>query len=154
MTDAAPASESSASELLALTVEIVASYVSNNAVTAASLPGTITAVHTKLAGLGAPAPVVKELIPAVPVKKSVADDHLVCLDCGASYKMLKRHLANEHGLAPGAYRMRWGLPADYPMVASRYAEVRRKLAVSIGPGRKPVEPPKPAAKGKKAKTKK
>ena len=140
----------SKSELLALTAEIVSAYVSNNTLPAPELPPMIAAVHGKLAGLGAPAEPTIELIPAVPIKKSVFDDHLICLEDGRKLKTLKRHLAGAYGLSPAEYRAKWGLPADYPMVAPAYSRKRRELAKSIGLGRRPVKPEKAKPKARRA----
>ncbi len=87
-----------------------------------------------------------ELTPAVPVKKSITDEYLICLEDGKKLKMLKRHLMTSYGMTPEDYRAKWGLAHDYPMVAPAYALKRRELAVKIGLGRKPVEPPKPVPK--------
>jgi predicted transcriptional regulator len=123
-------------ELLALTSEIVSSHVSNNPVPTADLPALINSVYETLEALTVEAvEEVEELKPAVSVKKSVSDDAIVCLDCGKSMKMLKRHLSTEHGLTPEDYRARWNLSADYPMVAPNYAATRQALAKKIGLGR-------------------
>ena len=123
-------------EMLALTAEIVASYVSNNSVAPNELPDLIRQVHRALGQLGAaPAdPAAARPQPAVPVKKSVHPDYIVCLEDGKKLKMLKRHLMTSYGMTPEDYRERWGLPPDYPMVAPNYAEQRRTLAVKIGLG--------------------
>ena len=84
-----------------------------------------------------------ELTPAVPIRRSVTDDHIVCLEDGKKLKMLKRHLMSDHGLTPGEYRARWSLSPDYPMVAPAYADTRKALAIKIGLGRKPAPPPPP-----------
>ena len=124
--------------LITLTADIVAAHVSNNNVTVDDVPALITTVHQALRGLGGDAPVEEvRPDPAVSVRASVKRDHLVCLEDGKRMKMLKRHLMTEHGMTPGEYRQRWGLAADYPMVAADYAETRRDLAVKIGLGRKP-----------------
>ena len=131
--DAAPAS------MLALTTKIVAAYISKNATQGTDLPALIDRVFQSLAGLttaSANAPQARP-DPAVPVKKSVFADHIVCLEDGKKMKMLKRHLMTSYGLTPDAYRERWGLPFDYPMVAPGYSERRSTLAKSIGLGRKP-----------------
>ena len=125
------------SELLSLTSSIVAAHVSNNSVPTAELPSLIREVYQTLSGVEAPgaAPAV-ELTPAVPVKKSVAPSHIICLECGKSGKVLKRHINSAHGLSPDEYRERWGLPSDYPMVAPDYSKLRSKRAKQIGLGRK------------------
>jgi len=123
-------------ELLALTAEIVSSHVSSNPVPTSDLPALINSVYETLEALTVETvEVVEELKPAVSVKKSVSDDAIVCLDCGKSMKMLKRHLSTEHGLTPEDYRARWNLASDYPMVAPNYAATRQALAKKIGLGR-------------------
>ena len=121
-------------EMLSLTAEIVASYVSNNSVAPSELPDLIRQVHRALGQVGSAAPeaAAARPQPAVPVKKSVHPDYIVCLEDGKKLKMLKRHLMTSYGMTPEEYRERWGLPADYPMVAPNYAEQRRNLAVKIG----------------------
>jgi predicted transcriptional regulator len=124
--------------IITLTADIVAAHVSNNSVAVSDLPTLIANVHNALAGLGgnAPAPEVRAE-PAVSIRASVKPDYIVCLDDGKKLKMLKRHLMTHYGITPDEYRAKWGLPADYPMVAPNYAEQRRSLAVKIGLGRKP-----------------
>jgi predicted transcriptional regulator len=125
------------SELLALTSEIVSSHVSNNPVGSQDLPGLIETVYSKLADLSSPEEEVKEeLIPAVPIKKSITDDYIVCLEDGRKLKMLKRHLSTAYNMTPEEYRERWGLAPTYPMVAPNYAAKRQALAKQIGLGRK------------------
>jgi predicted transcriptional regulator len=125
--------------LTELTTEIVSAYVSNNPIAAAQLPELITntfqTVNSLSAAPGAAEPEQKD--PAVSIKKSIRDDHLVCLECGKKFKSLKRHLMSHHGVTPDEYRTRWSLKSDYPMVAPAYAERRSKLAKEIGLGRKP-----------------
>ncbi|QDM40221.1 MULTISPECIES: MucR family transcriptional regulator [Bacteria] len=124
--------------LITLTSDIVAAHVSNNTISVEEVPALISTVYTALANLGGSAPVEEERPePAVTVRASVKRDHLVCLEDGKKMKMLKRHLMTEHGMTPDDYRQRWGLNADYPMVAPEYAETRRDLAKKIGLGRKP-----------------
>lgn len=124
-------------ELLSLTADIVSAHVSNNAVPNTELPGLIETVFYTLTGLGAPEPEPEvELKPAVPIKKSVTDDHIVCLEDGKKLKMLKRHLKTAYNMTPEEYRAKWGLPPDYPMVAPSYAAKRQQLAKKIGLGRK------------------
>lgn len=125
--------------LITLTSDIVAAHVSNNNVGVEELPTLISNVYGALAGLGqaAPEPEAAPLKPAVSVRSSVKADKIVCLDCGMELKMLKRHLMTHHGMTPEDYRARWGLGADYPLVAPNYAETRRDLAKKIGLGRKP-----------------
>jgi predicted transcriptional regulator len=133
--------------LITLTADIVAAHVSNNSVAVSDLSTLIGNVHSALAGLsgGAAAPAVP-LEPAVPIRNSVKRDYIVCLDDGKKLKMLKRHLMTHYGMTPDDYRAKWGLPADYPMVAPAYAEVRRELAKSIGLGRAPGSGRKKKAK--------
>ena len=117
--------------LVELTADIVAAYVSNHVVPVTELPGLISDVHTALSGTSAPASVavnVEKQKPAVSVRKSVQDDHIVCLECGGSFKSLKRHLTTHHSMTPEEYREKWDLPVDYPMVAPAYAEARSRLA--------------------------
>ncbi|WP_374530695.1 MucR family transcriptional regulator [Novosphingobium sp.] len=125
--------------LITLTSDIVAAHVSNNSVGVEELPTLISNVYGALAGLGqaAPEPEAAPLKPAVSVRASVKADKITCLDCGMELKMLKRHLMTHHGMTPEDYRARWGLAADYPLVAPNYAETRRDLAKKIGLGRKP-----------------
>ena len=140
-------------ELLSLTADIVSSHVSNNSVAVSDLPGLISNVYTALSGLGGKAPVEKvQQEPAVSVRASIKPDYIVCLEDGKKLKMLKRHLMTSYGLTPDAYRSKWNLPADYPMVAPSYAERRRSLAIRIGLGNKrPVAAaPEPAAKKPRA----
>lgn len=123
-------------DLLALTADIVASYVSNNVVPVSDLGVLISQVYASLGNLGAVAPVEEQkLQPAVPIKKSITPDFLICLEDGKKLKMLKRHLKTRYNMTPEDYRERWGLPADYPMVAPNYASQRRDLAKKIGLGR-------------------
>lgn len=121
--------------LLDWTVQVVDAYVSHNPVPPGELPGLIASVHRALADAGATQNGSAKLEPAVPVKKSVAPDHISCLECGKEFSMLKRHIFNDHGLTPEQYRGKWGLPYDYPIVAPNYAQVRSGLAKKIGLGR-------------------
>ena len=132
--DAASTNTAVPDSMLALTTKIVAAYISKNATQGTDLPALIDRVFQSLAGLTiAPttAPQARP-DPAVPVKKSVFADYIVCLEDGKKLKMLKRHLMTSYGLTPDAYRERWGLPSNYPMVAPSYAEKRSFLAKSIG----------------------
>jgi predicted transcriptional regulator len=124
-----------------LTAEIVSSYLSNNAMQAGDIPGLIKSVHKALveAETSAQEPEKQVHEPVVSVKTSIKPDHLVCLECGAKQKTLKRHLNSSHGLSPAEYKDRYGLPADYPLVAPDYAKQRSKLAKKIGLGRKRSE---------------
>ena len=123
--------------LITLTSDIVAAHVSNNDVGVDDVPALIRNVYGALSGLGAAPAVEEKPEPAVSIRSSVKNDHIVCLEDGKKMKMLKRHLMTDHGLTPAEYRARWGLNADYPMVAPDYAEKRRTLAKEIGLGRKP-----------------
>ena len=125
-------------ELPTLTTQIVAAYVSNNPVPVGELPSLIRQVHTALVNVGAPAEVSAERPqPAVPVKRSVTPDYIICLEDGKKLKMLKRHLKSAYNMTPEQYRERWGLPPEYPMVAPDYADHRSRLAKQIGLGTKP-----------------
>ena len=138
-------------ELLDLTAEIVAAYAGSHTLPASELPGLIGSVFGALRKLGMeaePAPPAEALVPAVPVRKSVMPDYIVCLEDGKKLKVLKRHLATYYNLTPDAYRQRWGLPDDYPMAAPSYAAMRSKMAKDLGLGRKPAATtpaPEPAA---------
>ena len=122
-------------DLLALTTEIVAAHVSNNTVALGDLPQLINQVYNALANIGvASPPPVSRPQPAVSVKKSVQPDYIICLEDGKKLKMLKRHLKTAYNMSPEAYRERWGLPPDYPMVAPNYARQRSHLAKEIGLG--------------------
>ena len=140
-------------ELLSLTTEIVSSFAGNNAVAMSDLPAIISSVFDALRGAGKveAAKPVEAPTPAVPIKKSIGTDYIICLEDGKKLKMLKRHLATRYNMTPDDYRRRWGLAADYPMVAPAYAAQRSALAKEIGLGRKPVvetraPEPAPAAK--------
>jgi len=127
--------------LVELTAEIVAAYVGNHVVQAADLPSLIADVHTALSstsGQEVAAPVVEKPKPPVPIKKSVHNDYIICLEDGMKFKSLKRHLMTHYGMTPEEYREKWELPADYPMVAPAYAEARSRLAkqMGLGQGRK------------------
>ena len=136
-------------ELLAFTAEIVAAHLGNNAVASADLGGLIQAVFDTLRRLATDEPgVPAELTPAVPIRRSVTDDHIVCLECGKKLKILIRHVRTAHGLAPQAYRAKWGLKPDYPMVAPAYSAKRQALAKEIGLGRKPTATPAPESEPK------
>ena len=130
-------SDQAAADILGLTAQIVAAHVSKNQLETEALPPLIQSVYRSLSAAGtveaAPAPA---QTPAVPIKKSVFPDYIVCLEDGKKLKMLKRHLMTHYNMTPDQYRQKWGLSADYPMVAPNYAEQRRKLAKSIGLGTK------------------
>ena len=120
--------------ILSLTGIIATAFISNNQVPAAQLPDLIKNVHTTLAGLKS-GPVDPALKPAVPIKKSVTAEYVICLEDGKRLKMLKRYLRSRYALSPEEYRQKWGLPADYPMVAPNYAARRSEFAKKIGLGR-------------------
>jgi predicted transcriptional regulator len=128
-------------DLVELTTDVIAAYVSKNSISQSDLPGLIASVHAAITGLTAPAagPEAEKPVPAVPIKKSVTPDYIISLEDGRQYKSLKRHLGGR-GLTPAEYRSKWGLPHDYPMVAPSYAAQRSALAKSMGLGRKPAEP--------------
>jgi predicted transcriptional regulator len=127
--------------LVELTAEIVAAYVGNHVVPAGDLASLIADVHSALSNTSTQevaAPAVEKPKPPVPVKKSVHNDYLICLEDGMKFKSLKRHLMTHYGMTPEEYREKWELPADYPMVAPAYAEARSRLAkeMGLGQGRK------------------
>ena len=125
--------------LVELTADIVAAYVSHHVVPVGDLATLISDVHSALSNTALPAPVVsvvEKQKPAVAVRKSVQDDHIVCLECGGAFKSLKRHLMTHHNLGPEEYREKWDLPIDYPMVAPAYAEARSRLAKEMGLGQR------------------
>jgi predicted transcriptional regulator len=162
--------------LVEMAADIVAAYVSANDVAADKVPDLIRTVYSALEASSAVQPVQAPLEPAVPIKKSITPDFIVCLEDGKRFRSLKRHLRTKFNLTPEEYRAKWGLPADYPMVAPSYAQARSKLAIDMGLGvrrknaraavaaspstaRKPERIVKPAAgktakpvKGGKAKT--
>lgn len=124
------------SELLLLTTEIVSSHLGNNQVAAEEIPAIIQKVYKTLASVSYDAiDNMDRPQPAVPIKKSITDDYIVCLEDGKKLKMLKRHLKTAYNMSPEEYKERWGLPADYPMVAPNYAKQRSALAKEIGLGK-------------------
>jgi predicted transcriptional regulator len=134
MTDSSDMQEA----LITLTADIVAAHVSNNSVAVSDIPTLIQNVFGALNGLSSPKVVeVPRAEPAVSIRSSIKPDYIVCLEDGKKLKMLKRHLMTSYGMTPDDYRAKWGLAADYPMVAPNYAEQRRTLAKAIGLGRKP-----------------
>ena len=126
-----------ANELLELTTEIVSAHVGNNSIALGDLPQLIQDVYKTLAIVGTTPAVPERPKPAVPIKKSVFPDYVVCLEDGKKLKMLKRHLKTAYNMTPDQYRERWGLPPEYPMVAPNYAKHRSALAKKIGLGTKP-----------------
>jgi predicted transcriptional regulator len=143
MTDtSAPKSD----ELLKLASDIIAAYVSNNPVPVSELPGMIKSVHSTLGGLGSggSSDALTSQKPVVPIKRSVTPEYVICLEDGKKLKMLKRYLRSNYNLSPEQYRAKWGLPADYPMVAPNYSTQRSEFAKKIGLGRS-----SPATKGRR-----
>ena len=126
--------------LIDRTAEIVAAYVSRNALTASEIPAFILTIYSSLATVGSvkskAAEVVEQKAPAVSIKKSITDEYLICLEDGLKFKSLKRHLQSSFAMTPDDYRAKWGLPSTYPMVAPSYSAERSKLALSIGLGAK------------------
>lgn len=125
--------------LIELTADVVAAYVSNNPVPVGELPNLIADVHAALGRVGGTSeqPSAEKQKPAVNPKRSVHDDYIVCLEDGKKFKSLKRHLMTHYNLTPEEYREKWGLDANYPMVAPNYAAARSQLAKKMGLGRKP-----------------
>ncbi len=124
------------SEIIEMTADIVSAFVSNNSVPATELPMLIQSVHRALSGVSTTAEPVESAPrePAVPLKKSVNPDFIVCLEDGRKFKSLKRHLRTKYNMSPEEYRAKWGLPKDYPMVAPNYAKARSDLAKQMGLG--------------------
>jgi len=124
-------------DILKLTTEIVAAYVSNNPIPVSEVPAMIKSVHGTLGGLvgASQGEMQTSQKPAVPIKRSVTPDYIVCLEDGKKLKMLKRYLRSNYNMTPEEYRAKWGLPADYPMVAPNYAAQRSEFAKKIGLGR-------------------
>ncbi len=129
-------SDQNRADVVEMTAEIVSAYVSGNATSASDVPALIERVYGALTGLsGALAPAAPvELTPAVPIKKSITNEYIICLEDGKRFKSLKRHLRTRYDLSPEDYRAKWGLPADYPMVAPSYAAARSNLAKQMGLG--------------------
>jgi predicted transcriptional regulator len=131
-------------DIIEMTAEIVAAYVENNTITTADLPSLIQSVHRALTGVTS-GPVAVEAAPkepAVPVRRSITPEHLVCLEDGRKFKSLKRHLRTKYNMSPEEYRAKWGLPKDYPMVAPNYAKARSDLAKQMGLGQGGRQAPK------------
>ena len=124
-------------ELLTLTTEIVAGHLGNNKVPTNDIPALIKQIYEALAIVSGRAAPAERLQPAVSIRKSITPDHIICLEDGKKLRMLKRHLKTSYNLTPDEYRERWGLPADYPMVAPNYAAQRSALAKKIGLGTRP-----------------
>jgi predicted transcriptional regulator len=135
MTSSTPANGENTGTL-ALAAKIVSSYVSKNQIDAGDLPDLIRSVYNSLNQLGQEThSAVEKKPPAVPIKKSITNEHIICLEDGKKLKMLKRYLRTRFGLTPDEYRRKWGLPANYPMVAPAYAKRRSEFAKQIGLGR-------------------
>lgn len=138
------AAEARADEILKLASDIVAAYVSNNPIPASDVPEMIKTVHGTLGGLSGASlgdtPTTQK--PAVPVKRSITPDYIICLEDGKKLKMLKRYLRSTYSMTPQQYRTKWGLPADYPMVAPNYAAQRSEFAKKIGLGHAPSGGPR------------
>ena len=133
--------ENRSPDYVRLAAEIVSAFVTHTSVPISGIPALIADVHSALSKLSTvEAESVKPLVPAVPIKKSITPDYLISLEDGRRYKSLKRHLRTSYGMTPDQYRAKWGLPADYPMVAPNYAKTRSELAKSLGLGqrRKPA----------------
>jgi predicted transcriptional regulator len=131
------AENSNPGELLTLTTEIVAGHLGNNKVPTNDIPALIKQIYEALALVSGRAAPAERLQPAVSIRKSITPDHIICLEDGKKLRMLKRHLKTSYNLTPDEYRERWGLPADYPMVAPNYAAQRSALAKKIGLGTRP-----------------
>ena len=147
MSDALKGKADGSEQLLELATEIVSAYVSHNQIPLTEVPAMLRNVHNALSGLVGTAPVEvnTNTKPAVPVKKSIADEYIICLEDGKKLKMLKRYLRSHYNMTPEQYRAKWGLPPDYPMVAPAYARQRSDFAKSIGLGRAAA----PAVRGRK-----
>jgi predicted transcriptional regulator len=139
----------STDEVLGLTAQIVSAHVRHNAVSPDALPGLIQEVYRTLTNVGKQPTQAEKPTPAVPVKQSVRQDRIICLEDGKSFSMLKRHLMTDHKLTPQQYREKWELPRDYPMVAPNYAQTRSTLAKKIGLGRKAAARPAKRATGRR-----
>ena len=144
-------------DFVTIAADIVSAYVANNSVASGDLPSLIASVHGSLVKLsiGETEPAVEEARPAVPIKKSVTPDYIICLEDGKKFKSLKRHLRTQYNMSPEDYRAKWGLPADYPMVAPNYAAARSSLAKSMGLGQQrrkaaPTAVVKPVGRPKKS----
>jgi predicted transcriptional regulator len=130
--------KANAGDLLRMTAEVAAAYVGNNTLPASQLPEVIKTIYSSISALdGGSISTASGLKPMVPIKKSITPEYIVCLEDGKKLKMLKRHLRTSYKMTPEEYRIKWGLPADYPMVAPNYAAQRSAFAKKIGLGRKP-----------------
>jgi predicted transcriptional regulator len=139
--------ENEKSGLIELTADIASAYVSNNTVAAGDLPSVIQSIFKALTAVDGPVEAPEQpKTPAVPIKKSLTDDYLICLEDGRKFKSLKRHLRTKYNMSPEDYRAKWGLPKTYPMVAPAYAAARSQLAKQMGLGQGGRPPAKAAAK--------
>jgi predicted transcriptional regulator len=138
--------------IIALTAQIVSAHVANNDVEAAQLPVFIQQVYQALATAAQAPAESTQPVPSVDANKSVFADHILCLDCGQSFKTLKRHIGSDHQMTPDQYRVKWGLPRSYPMVAAEYAAMRSRVAKDSGLGRKAAAPPPPKTRGRPKRT--
>lgn len=151
--------ETTHSEILGYTTEIVAAYASNHSLDQAELVAVVGTVFAALSGPAEETAAPEVLVPAVSIRKSVTDDYLICLEDGHKLKTLKRHLMTSYGMTPEDYRAKWGLPRDYPMIAAAYTRRRQEIAKQIGLGKRkpqaettePVEIPAPKARRTRAK---
>jgi len=134
---------------ISLTAQIVSAHVAANEVSTTELPALIRQVHQALTSVDKEPAQPARSEPAVSAKKSVFADHIICMDCGRSFKTLKRHLSSDHDMTPEQYRAKWNLPASYPIVAADYALQRSQLAKDSGLGRKVAAPP-PAKRGRRS----
>lgn len=132
------------SELIEMTADIVSAYVGNNTVATTELPNVIQSVYAALSGVTTVVEVKEEAPkePAVPLKKSITPDYIICLEDGRKFKSLKRHLRTKYNMSPEEYRAKWNLPKDYPMVAPNYAKARSDLAKQMGLGQGGRQPPR------------
>jgi predicted transcriptional regulator len=141
----------STDQILGLTAQIVSAHIRHNSVASDALPGLIQEVYRALLNTGQQPAQTEKPAPAIPVKQSIRQDRVVCLECGKSFSMLKRHLMTDHRLTPQQYREKWSLTRDYPMVAPNYAQTRSALAKKIGLGRKAGRPARrPSGRRKRA----
>ncbi len=136
------------SEIIEMTADIVSAYVGNNSVATADLPNLIQSIHRALSGVAAGVEAVEAAPkePAVPLKRSITPDYLICLEDGRKFKSLKRHLRTKYNMSPEEYRAKWGLAKDYPMVAPNYAKARSELAKQMGLGQGGRKAPKKVAR--------
>ena len=136
------------SEIIEMTADIVSAYVGNNSVATADLPNLIQSIHRALSGVAAGVEAVEAAPkePAVPLKRSITPDYLICLEDGRKFKSLKRHLRTKYNMSPEEYRSKWGLAKDYPMVAPNYAKARSELAKQMGLGQGGRKAPRKATR--------